>query len=335
MSPASLTAADARRIAGLLGPYRDARTGRAAAELALSALPFLALTGAALAGICYVHWAFLGLSLPAGVFLARLFMIQHDCGHGAFFRRRRANDAIGRLIGMLTFTPYGYWRRTHALHHAGAGNLGHRGTGDIDLLTVAEYRSLPRHRRLTYRLARHPAVLFGLGPAYVFMLKHRLPLGLMGRLRDGWFSVMATNLAIAGLLVVGSLLFGTGAFLAVQATTVLVAGTIGLWLFFVQHQFETTSWARDGEWSFHREAVAGSSHYDLPAPLRWLTANIGIHHLHHLVSRVPFYRLGECLADHPELRGINRLTLRDSLTCARLALWDEQRRRLIRFRDLE
>jgi omega-6 fatty acid desaturase (delta-12 desaturase) len=331
---APFAAGDARRLAAMLRSFVEPRPARAIVELVLSATPFLAFTAAAAAGIYYLSWAFLVLSLPAGAFLMRLFIIQHDCGHGSFFRRPQVNDAIGRVIGVLTFTPYAYWRRMHARHHATSGNLDRRGSGgDIDLLTVAEYRGLPRWRRLAYRLGRDPLVLFGLGPVYVFLLKQRLPLGLMGALHDGWLSVMSTNVAIAGLWVGGSLLFGPGAFLAVQMTTLAAAASIGLWLFYVQHQFEGTFWEREDKWDFFLAALAGSCHYDLPAPLRWLTANIGIHHVHHLVSRIPFYRLGECLARYPELRTINRLTLRDSLRCARLALWDEQKRRLVRFRD--
>ena len=242
----SLAEGDARRIAAILAPYREPRPARAVAELAFSAIPFLALSGAALAGVHFLGWAFLLLSLPGGVFLVRLFMIQHDCGHGSFFRGRRTNDALGRMIGVLTFTPYAYWRSMHARHHATAGNLDRRGKGgDIDLLTVAEYRSRSLWRRLSYRLSRNPLVLFGLGPAYVFVFKQRLPLGLMGALREGWLSVMSTNLAIAGLLVAGSLVFGTGTFLFVEMTTLLVAATIGVWLFYVQHQFAATAWDRE------------------------------------------------------------------------------------------
>ncbi len=330
-----LTIGDARRIAETLAPYREPRPKRALMELLLSATPFLLLSGAALVGVHFASWAFLLLALPAGAFLMRLFMIQHDCGHGSFFRGRRANHALGCVIGVLTFTPYAYWRRMHDRHHATSGNLDRRGSGDIDLLTVAEYRDLSRWRRLAYRLGRHPLVLFGLGPAYVFLIRQRLPLGLMRAWRGGWLSVMTTNVAIATILVGGSLVFGVGAFLAVQLTTMMVAGAMGMWLFYIQHQFEETSWERDAEWGFHRDSMAGASHYDLPAPLRWLTANIGLHHVHHLVSRIPSYRLGECLTHHPELRDINRLTLRQSLRCARLALWDEQKRRLVGFRDRE
>jgi omega-6 fatty acid desaturase (delta-12 desaturase) len=282
----------------------------------------------------YGYWACLPVALPAAGFLVRLFMIQHDCGHGSFFRRRSTNDRIGRIIGVLTLTPYGYWRRTHAVHHATTGNLDRRGMGDVPLLTVAEYRALPRRRRIAYRLSRNPLVLLGLGPLFLFVLKYRLPVGLM---RDGkgvWISAMSTNLAIAGVVVGLGALVGIRDFLLVQAPITLLAGSAGIWLFYVQHQFEHTHWARQDRWSFHAGALRGATHYDLPGVLRWFTANIGIHHVHHLASRIPSYRLREPLVDHPELRGVGRLTLRQSLACFRLALWDEESRRLVAFRAL-
>jgi omega-6 fatty acid desaturase (delta-12 desaturase) len=273
------------------------------------------------------------LALPAAGFLVRLFMIQHDCGHGSFFGRRRANDWLGRLLGVLTLTPYGYWRRTHAIHHATSGHLGRRGTGDVDTLTVREYQSLPGWRRALYRLTRHPLVMLGVAPFYLFVLKHRLPVRLMAAGRQPWLSVMSTNLAIA--LVIGLLvaLLGARDFLLVQAPITLLASSAGVWLFYVQHQFEHTWWAWDADWNLHTGAVHGSSHYDLPPVLRWFTANIGIHHIHHLSSRIPSYRLDEALRDHPELRAVSRLTLLESFRCLRLALWDEDTRRLVSFRE--
>jgi omega-6 fatty acid desaturase (delta-12 desaturase) len=261
-------------------------------------------------------------------------MIQHDCGHGAFFRGRRANDWVGRVIGVLTLTPYDYWRRTHALHHATSGNLDRRGFGDIETLTVAEFRAKTAWQRFRYRLYRHPVVMFGLAPAYLFLLHHRLPVGLM---RDGWrpwMSPMATN---AGVVVLGAAIIwpvGLGPFLLVQAPITLLAASIGIWLFYVQHQFEETYWEHDEAWSFHESALHGSSHYDLPLVLRWFTANIGLHHLHHLSSRIPYYRLPEVLRDRPELADVGRLTLWESLKSVRLVLWDEERRRLVSFREL-
>jgi len=279
------------------------------------------------------YWIALLLALPAGAMLVRLFMIQHDCGHGAFFRSRAANDWTGRFIGLLTFTPYEYWRRSHALHHARNGNLDHRGTGDVMTLTVEEYRALPRWRRVAYRLYRNPAVLFGIAPAFLFIVQFRLPIGLMRGGWKTWMSTMTTNAAIAAVVIAAAFLVGLGTFLLIYLPVLVIAATVGVWLFYVQHQFEGTSWERDGDWSFHEAALHGSSHYDMPAVLRWITGNIGIHHIHHLSSRIPFYRLGKVLRDRPELRAVSRLTMRESFRTALLALWDEKRRRLVTFRE--
>ena len=315
------------QLAGELSRYCQPRDWRAVWELSITGLPFLGCWLAALIGFAYGHWLFALFSIPAAVFLVRLFMIQHDCGHGSFFRHRVANDAVGRIIGVLTWTPYAYWRRLHAGHHATSGDLDMRGKGDIDTLTVSEYLSLPTWRRMVYRLYRNPFVLFGLGPAYVFLLKQRMPVELVRDIKDGWVSVMTTNLAIAALVVGALMLAGPAGFLAVQVPTVICAATIGVWLFYVQHQFRDTRWDAHTEWDFHCQAVEASSFYDLPAPLRWLTANIGIHHIHHLRSRIPSYRLHECLKDFPELRKVNRLTLLESFKCASLALWDDAERK--------
>lgn len=282
--------------------------------------------------IDYGYWLTLLLALPAAGLLARLFMIQHDCGHGSFFRHRVANDWTGRIIGVLTLTPYAFWKRTHAVHHANSGNLDRRGVGDIETLTVAEYRARSFWGRLAYRFYRHPLVLFGLGPAYLFILQHRLPVGLMRRGWKPWFSAMGTNAAIAAVVATLVWLVGTETFVLVHLPIMLLAGSFGVWLFFVQHQFDGTSWDREADWNWHEAALIGSSHYDLPAVLRWFTANIGMHHLHHLCGRIPFYRLPQVLRDHPELRDVSRLTLMESFGCVRLALWDEDRRRLVPFR---
>ncbi len=231
---------DARHWVTVLAPYREPSLGRSLAELAVTVAPFVALWLLMLLGLRYSYWLCLVLAVPAAGFLVRLFMIQHDCGHGSFFRRRRANDWLGRVLGVLTLTPYGYWRRTHAIHHATSSHLGRRGTGDIDTLTVREYRSLPAWRRALYRLTRHPIVVLGLGPFYLFVLKHRLPVRLMRAGREPWLSVMSTNLAIAvvvGLLVA---LLGARDFLLVQTPITLLASSAGVWLFYVQHQFEHT-----------------------------------------------------------------------------------------------
>ncbi len=324
---------DARAWTRVLAPYRQPSNRRGLLEIAITILPLVALWALAWVTLDIGYWLALPLALAAAAFLVRLFAIQHDCSHGSFFRHRWANDWIGRILSVMTLTPYGVWRRTHAAHHASSGNLDRRGLGDVGTLTVEEYRARSLWGRLCYRLYRHPLVMFGVSPAYLFILQHRLPIGLM---RDGWrpwASTMATNLAIA--LIAGLLiwLIGIKAFLLVHLPIMLFAASVGVWLFYVQHQFEHTTWANDGKWNAHDAALHGSSHYDLPAFLRWFTANIGMHHVHHLSSRIPYYRLPRVLRDHPELRDVGRLTLLQSFRCVNLALWDETRRRLVSFRE--
>lgn len=333
---AASAASGNRQWTRLLAAYRTPDPARSLFELAVTFLPFAGLWTLAWAAVHLGYWQLsLLLSLLAAGLLVRLFMIQHDCGHGAFFRHRLANDWVGRAISVLTLTPYDGWRRAHALHHAGAGNLARRGIGDIDTLTVGEYRSLSFWGRLRYRLYRHPLVMLGIGPVYLFVLRHRLPLGSSGSRQENWLSAMATNVAVAGL--VGGLIWlvGTGPFLLVQLPITLAAGTAGVWLFYVQHQFEETYWAEDSAWCPQEAALRGSSHYDLPGVLRWLTANIGLHHVHHLASRIPYYRLPQVLRDHPELGDASRLTFQQSLGCIRLALWDESQMRLVSFREAQ
>jgi omega-6 fatty acid desaturase (delta-12 desaturase) len=323
----------ARNWTKVLAAYREPNTLRSLLEIVITALPFAILWIAMWVLIDRSFWSALVLAVPAAGFLVRMFMIQHDCGHGAFFRRRSANDWTGRVIGVLTMTPYDLWRRSHATHHATSGNLDRRGIGDIKTLTVGEYRTLSIWRRLGYRLYRHPTVMFGLGPAFLFLVQNRLPFGFMRGGWTPWISTMATNAAIIVVVALLVWLIGLKAFLWVHMPIVLLAASIGVWLFFVQHQFEGTSWERDYDWKFQESASLGSSHYDLPAILRWLTANIGIHHVHHLCSRIPYYRLPHTLKNHPELAGVSRLTLKQSIRCVRLALWDESRRMLVSFRQ--
>lgn len=320
-----------RALKRALSDYRAPRVTRSVIELFITVVPLGLLWILMWASVAAGFWPGLLLAVPAAGFLVRLFMIQHDCGHGSFFRSRRANDWVGRAIGVVTLTPYDFWRHSHALHHANSGNLDRPRVGSIATLTVEEYRALPRLQRFRYRLYRHPLVLFGLGPAYLFLIDNRLPLGFMRAGWMPWLSTMGTNLAI--LVLVGGMIWLVGfeTFLLVQLPITLLAATIGIWLFYVQHQFEGTFWARDSEWTFHEAALYGSSHYDLPGVLRWFTANIGVHHVHHLVSRIPFYRLPEVLRDYPHLREMGRLTLFQSLKTLRLALWDENRKRLVSF----
>ncbi|NDW07582.1 fatty acid desaturase [Jiella sp. 40Bstr34] len=317
----------------ILAGYRQPDALRSVFEIVVTAAPFVVLWALAALAVVHGHYWGLVLTIPAAGFLVRLFMLQHDCGHGALFARRAVNDWTGRVIGVLTFTPYDYWRRTHAIHHATAGNLDKRGIGDVDTLTVGEYRALSGWGRAKYRLYRHPAIMFGFGPAWLFICQYRLPIGLMRAGVTPWTSTLATNLGIAIPAAVLIWLMGLWPFLAVQLPITLMASTVGVWLFYVQHQFEETHWSEGKDWKFQHAALHGASHYDLPAVLRWFTGNIGIHHVHHLSSTIPFYRLPKVLDAHPELRDLGRITLWQSLRCVKLVLWDETGKRLVSFKQ--
>jgi acyl-lipid omega-6 desaturase (Delta-12 desaturase) len=325
---------DARVWTQILNRYRKPTCSRSVVELAITALPLVALWAAAWFACSQGYWwASLLIAIPASGFLVRLFMIQHDCSHGAFFQRKRANDWVGRVISILTMTPYDFWRRTHAAHHATSGNLDRRGLGDIDTLTVREYLARKRWGRLKYRLYRNPVVLFGLGPGYLFLLQQRLPVGLLRSGWQPWISTQATNAAIVSIAALLIWLIGVKAFFLVHLPIMLLAATFGVWLFYVQHQFEETFWSENRSWDLHEAALRGSSYYDLPPVLRWFSANIGIHHVHHLCSRIPYYRLPNVLRDYPELRDVGRLTLLQSFRSVRLVLWDEAQGRLVSFRE--
>jgi omega-6 fatty acid desaturase (delta-12 desaturase) len=313
-----------------LAQYREPNQMRSLFELAVSLGPFLLLWVLAWKALSVSYWLSFGLSVVNAGFLLRLFTIQHDCGHGSFFRQRGLSDWVGRGIGVLTLTPYDVWRRTHSIHHSSAGNLEKRGIGDIHTLTIEEYRALSPFQRLMYRLYRNPFVLFVLGPIYLFLFQNRVPVGLM----DGttyWVSAMGTNIVIFAALTAIWYFGGVMAVVLIFLPSTLIAAAAGMWLFFVQHQFEDTHWKSDEAWQLHDAALEGSSHYVLPQPLRWISANIGIHHVHHLYSRIPFYRLPEVLRDHKALAEANRMTIRESLGCARLHLWDEKRGKLLSF----
>jgi len=323
---------DARVLRETLSRYQRPSWRRSIFELLVTAVPLAMLWSTAFYGVSQGWWWSLLLIIPAAAFLVRLFMIQHDCGHGAFFPSKAANEWAGRIIGVLTMTPYGYWRRTHAIHHATSGNLDRRWLGSVETLTVEEYRSLPWIKRLGYRLYRHPLVMFGLGPGYMFLLQHRLPIGLMKE-RPAWLSVMGNNLGLALFLVPVVLLGGATPLLLVHLPIVVLAASIGVWLFYIQHQFEGAYWARNEGWVLHDASLRGSSHLDLPPVLRWFTANIGAHHVHHVGSKIPYYRLAQVLRDHPQFQAMSRVTLGDTVGAVRLALWDEAAERLVSFQE--
>jgi omega-6 fatty acid desaturase (delta-12 desaturase) len=321
-----------RALRQQLSLYQHPSHARSILEIFLSAAPLAAIwTLGWFALDAGLWWAALLLNIPAAGFVLRMFMIQHDCGHKAFFRSHALNDWTGRVIGIVTLTPYDCWKREHAIHHATSGDLDRRGPGAIHTLTVDEYAALAPLQRLGYRLYRHPVVLFLVGPVFVFFLQQRLPVGLMKEGWRPWVSAMGTNAGLAVVVALAVWLGGWQGLLLVHLPTVMIAACVGVWLFFVQHQFEETHWDRHEDWDATESALKGSSYYHLPAPLQWLTANIGVHHVHHVASRIPFYRLPTVLKQIPHLNTVSRLTLGQSLRCVSLALWDEANRRLITF----
>jgi omega-6 fatty acid desaturase (delta-12 desaturase) len=302
-------------------------------QLANSLLPFFALWYLMLRASTWSYWLTLLLAVPTAGFLIRIFIIQHDCGHHSFFRSRRANDILGQLCGLLTLTPYYLWRRTHSRHHASSGDLDHRGHGDVDVLTVEEYRQRSTWGRLKYRLYRNPILMFVFGASFLFVLRQRFTLGVPAAWRRERRGVHLTNLGLAAGLLAGWYAIGLTPFLMVHLPIVIIGATIGSWLFFVQHQFEDAYWQPHPSWDYHRAALAGSSYYRLPRVLQWFTGNIGFHHIHHLESRIPNYNLNACYDENPALRDAVTFGIRDSLRCTRFKLWDEGRGRMVTFAE--
>lgn len=322
----------AREWLQVLAKYRDPDPSRSTFELLVTLVPFVLIWAAALWVLPYSMLAALALATVNGLFLVRLFCIQHDCGHASFYPNRRLSDWIGRFLGVLTLTPYHVWRRQHAIHHSASGNLDMRGIGDVTTLTVDEYLSRGTFGRFMYRVYRSPFTLFLFGPAYIFLIQNRIPYGLMKSGASFWISAMGTNLVLLAGVTTLVYFGGWAPLFWVVLPTWIVAASTGVWLFYVQHQFEDTHWRKADEWQLHDAALEGSSHYVLPKPLQWMSANIGIHHVHHLYSRIPFYRLPEVIRDHPMLAETQRMTISESISCARLHLWDESQKKLLSFR---
>ena len=325
----------ARELAAHCAKYQGANALTSVVQLATTSALFLATCAAVMYGVSQEWWPALALTPIAAGLMVRLFILQHDCGHGSFFRSRLANDLVGWGLSIITLTPYEYWRQSHAMHHATSGNLERRGIGDIDTLTIAEYKALPLLKRLSYRAYRNPIILLVLGAPYHFSIAQRIPFGQVLSFSRIWRSVLSLNLAI--FAVYGGLLFLVGwkTLLISHIPVLVMAAWIGGWLFFIQHQFENTSWQKGEDWDFHTSAILGSSYYVMPRVLQWFTGNIGIHHIHHLCNKIPNYRLQECLDASPKLQGMSRLTLTESLKCVRLALWDEDAGKLVGFGALK
>ncbi len=324
----------ARRLAAHCAAYRGASPGPAIWQLASTTAAFVAMVGLMLLSLKWSYILTLLLAIPSAGLLIRFFIIQHDCGHGSFLPDRTTNDLLGRMVSVLTLTPYGLWRREHNQHHAASGNLDRRGIGDITTLTIAEYNSRSWMGRLSYRVYRNPLFLFGFGLPFYFLVLQRLPWFHPYPAKDAWGSVTRLNLGMVAFYGPMMWIFGIAEILMVTIPILIMSASIGGWLFFIQHQFEHTHWDEGQNWDFQVAAIYGSSYYVLPPILQWFTGNIGLHHIHHLCSMIPNYKLQACLDASPELKSLNRLTLWESLSCARLTLWDEANRRLVSFREM-
>src|SRR5437588_3186551 len=277
-------------------------------------------------------WLALPLAILAGGFMVRIFILFHDCGHHSFFKSSAANDIVGHLTGILCFTPYFQWRWEHSIHHGTSGDLDRRGAGDVWTLTVQEYLDASRWKRFAYRLARNPLILFVLAPLFLFLIKQRFPSKKAHRRERA--SVYWTNLAILAMGAGLSCLFGFKTYLLLQLAVMLAAGVAGVWLFYVQHQFEGVYWERREEWDYCTAALKGSSFYKLPKVLQWFSGNIGFHHIHHLSSRIPNYNLERCHNSHPLFQSVKPVTLFSSLKSFTFRLWDEQKQKLVGYRHL-
>lgn len=324
--------------------YKGSDTKRSIIELTTTVGAYFILCTLML--YCFIHGiysvAFL-LILPSSGFLVRLFTIQHDCGHNSFFRSRRINNWVGRFISVLTITPYGFWKKAHAMHHASSGNLSRRGIGSLDTITVKEYLALPRRQRFMYRMYRSVfSQLIVVPILYIFFIQRFPPSQSMPFLKDyhslpfskSWRSILSLDLALVLCFYVIGAIIGWKPLLLCYLPVVMLTTWIGGWLFFVQHQFENTYWNYDNNWDFSNAAVFGSSYYVLPSILQWFTGNIGLHHIHHLCPLIPNYKLQSCLDESKPLQTINRLTLSQSLRCLRWALWDEDQKKMVAFCEL-
>jgi|CZKQ01.1.fsa_nt_gi omega-6 fatty acid desaturase (delta-12 desaturase) len=319
----------------IVARYQQPSTWRALWQIIDSIVPYVLLWYLMYRSLSISWWITLPLAVLASGFLIRIFIIFHDCGHGSFFKSQLANDTVGFIAGVITFTPYYHWRWEHAVHHTGSGDLDKRGTGDIWTMTVQEYLESSRWKRFAYRLARNPIVLFVIAPVFLFLIRQRFPSpGASKRERE---SVQWMNLAILGMVTGLIWIFGFKSYLLIQLTITGVGGAIGIWMFYVQHQFEGVYWERGEDWDYTAAALQGSSFYKLPKILQWFSGNIGFHHIHHLSPRIPNYNLERCHKADPLFQNVPSVTLLSSLKALTFRLWDEPLRQLVgygRLRDI-
>jgi omega-6 fatty acid desaturase (delta-12 desaturase) len=301
-------------------------------QLANSIIPFFIMWYLMLRSLEISYLLTLALTVPTAGFMARIFIIFHDCGHGSFFESKRANDIWGFITGVITLTPYHQWRHSHAMHHASAGDLGRRGTGDIWTMTVEEYTESSKWQQLAYRIYRSPITLFIFGPLLIFVVSYRFSAkGASNRERE---SVYLTNLMLVGIVLLAILTIGLRAFILVELPIIWFGFSVGIWMFYIQHQFEGVYWERHEDWEYYRAALEGSSFYKLPKILQWFTGNIGFHHIHHLQPRIPNYKLEKCHDEQQAFQAVKPITLASGWRSLSLRLWDEEQRRLVGFSHL-
>jgi omega-6 fatty acid desaturase (delta-12 desaturase) len=317
----------------IVARYQTPALGPGIWQIVNTLIPYVALWYLMLLSLNWSYWITGGLMVLTAAFTVRVFIISHDCGHGSFFKSRRANDIVGFITGVLSFTPYQHWRWEHAIHHSSAGDLDRRGTGDVWTLTVEEYLAASRWKRFSYRLARNPIILFVLAPLFLFAVMQRFPSKGAGRRER--LSVHLTNLALVLMAAGLSSVFGLQTYLILQLGILLVAGTAGVWLFYVQHQFEGVYWERRKEWDYCSAALQGSSFYKLPRILQWFSGNIGFHHIHHLSPRIPNYNLEKCHRAEPLFQTVQPVTLFGSFKSLTFRLWDESQHKLVGYRALK
>jgi omega-6 fatty acid desaturase (delta-12 desaturase) len=316
----------------IVAKYQRSSTPRALWQVINTFVPYALLWVLMYHTIQISWWLTAPLAVLAGGFLVRVFIIFHDCGHGSFLTNQKANNLLGFISGILTFTPFFHWRWEHAIHHASAGDLDRRGTGDVWTMTVEEYLQSSRWKRFSYRLTRNPFILFVVAPLYLFLIHQRFAAGKANKRER--HSVYSMNVAIFLMALLMTSVFGLKAYLIIQLIAIAVAGTAGVWLFYVQHQFEGVYWERQENWDYTTAALQGSSFYKLPKVLQWFSGNIGYHHLHHLSSRIPNYNLQKCHEAHPLFQGVKPVTLLSSLKSFSFRLWDERERKLVGFSHL-
>ncbi|ETT64591.1 fatty acid desaturase [Paenibacillus sp. FSL H8-0457] len=314
-----------------VAPYEEIDTKASIGQLFNTLVPLILLWYAAYLSLSVSYWLTIPIAVVASGFVVRTFIIFHDCCHGSFFKSRKANKILGTITGVLTLCPYEQWKNTHAIHHATSSNLDKRGIGDMWVLTVEEYGAASFWQRLYYRVYRNPIVMFGLGPIAIFLISYRF--NRKGARRKEKISNYTTNILIVALYALLCWVIGWQAFLLVQAPIFMVSGMLGIWLFYVQHQFEETYYEHDEEWSYINAAVEGSSYYKLPKVLQWITGNIGFHHVHHLSPKVPNYNLEKAHEAAPPLQKATTITLKTSLKSIRFRLWDEEKKVFVTFKE--